>query len=127
MKTTDTIYNQHQENSEWMQKLFFYKDEIAIMKERIAEVAKKNSDKDVLVQIEHFQNQLIIQGNNIDTIKHNVSQNESKLVKNVTENEIAADHRKVGDHSSERDQVLSFEKHFNELRQELNKFLSKWM
>ena len=127
MKTTDTIYTQHQENSEWMQKLFFYKDEIAIMKERIAEVAKKNSDKDTLAQVEHFQNQLIIQGNNIDMIKHDLGQNEKNLVKNVAANEVAADHRKVADHTSEREQVLSFEKHFNELRQELNKFLSKWM
>ena len=44
---------------ELMEKLFFYKDEIAIMQERIAEVADKNSSKEVLEQIEHFQNQLI--------------------------------------------------------------------
>ena len=116
MKTTDTIFNQHSENVTFMQKLFFYKDEIAVMKTRIAEVASKNSSKDVLAQIEHFQNQLIVQANNIDMIKHDVAQNEKRLEANINKNETASDHRKVDDHFFEREQVEGFEKHFNELR-----------
>lgn len=128
MKTQDnTIYNQHQENSEWMNKLFFYKDEIAIMQKRIEEVAKANTTKEVSAQIEHFQNQLIIQANNIDMIKHDVKQNEAVLEKNINANPVAVDHRKTADHTKERDAVESFEKNFNELRKELNTFLSKWL
>ena len=127
MKTTDTIFNQHSENVTFMQKLFFYKDEIAVMKTRIAEVASKNSSKDVLAQIEHFQNQLIVQANNIDMIKHDVAQNEKRLEANINKNETASDHRKVDDHFFEREQVEGFEKHFNELRAELKAFLAKWM
>ncbi len=127
MKTTDTIYNQHSENTGLMQKLFFYKDEIAIMQKRIAEVADKNSAKEVLAQIEHFQNQLIVQNNNIDMIKHDVEQNEKGLVDTINKNEVAVDHRKVKDHTFEREEVNTFEKNFNKLRQELGKFLSKWI
>ena len=127
MKTTDTIFNQHAENATFTEKLFFYKDEIAIMKTRIAEVASKNSSKDVLAQIEHFQNQLIVQNDNIDRIKHDVAQCEKDLQANVNKNETATDHRKVAAHTSEREQVEGFEKHFNELRAELKTFLAKWM
>jgi len=127
MKTTDTIFNQHNENVTFMQKLFFYKDEIAIMKNRIGEVAAKNSSKDVLAQIEHFQNQLIVQADNIDRIKHEIGLNEKALEANINKNETASDHRKVADHAFEREQVEGFEKHFNELRAELKAFLAKWM
>src|ERR1700751_1831830 len=127
MKTTDTIFNQHAENATFMEKLFFYKDEIAIMRNRIAEVASKNSSKDVLAQIEHFQNQLIVQADNIDRIKHDVAQCERNLKANINKNETATDHRKVANHAFEREQVEIFEKNFNELRQELKKFLAKWM
>jgi predicted nucleic acid-binding Zn-ribbon protein len=127
MKTTDTIFNQHAENATFMEKLFFYKDEIAIMKTRIAEVASKNSSKDVLAQIEHFQNQLIVQNDNIDRIKHEVVQCEKTLEANINKNETAADHRKVADHALERKLVESFEKHFNGLRAELKTFLATWM
>lgn len=127
MKTTDKIYNQHSENTELMEKLFFYKDEIRIMQEKIAEVAAKNSSKDVLAQIEHFQNQLIVQRNNIDMIKHDVSKNERTLIDNLKMNEVAADKRKVSDHQFEREEVLVFEKAFNELRKELYKFVAKWI
>jgi len=127
MKTTDTIYNQHAENKELEEKLFFYKDEIAIMQNRIAEVASKNSAKEVLVQIEHFQNQLIIQDTNIDMIKHDITLNEKSLANNVKKNKRETDSRKVKDHTLEREEVNTFEKNFNELRQELKKFLLKWM
>jgi len=127
MKTKDKIYTQHSEHSEMMEKLFFYKDEIAIMQERIAEVADKNSSKEVLAQIEHFQNQLIVQDENIDEIKHKVAQHEIALEDNLKKNEIAADHRKVKDHTEERELVNTFEKNFNKLREELKKFLMKWM
>ena len=127
MKTTDTIYNQHRENTTFMEKLFFYRDEIAIMKSRIAEIASKNSSNEVMVQVEQFQNQLIIQDNNIDMIKHDVGQSEKSLEAAINKNETAVDHRKVEDHLAAREGVNSFEKNFNELREELKRFLAKWM
>jgi hypothetical protein len=66
METKAKIYDQHAENTEWTSKLNFYKDDIKIMTGRLEEVASKNSSKEVLAQVEHFQNQLIIQRNNID-------------------------------------------------------------
>ncbi len=36
MKTKEnSIYNQHAENKEWLNKLFFYKEDIAIMERRL--------------------------------------------------------------------------------------------
>ena len=104
MKTT--IYNQHYEHTQWLNKLSFYKDEISVMQKRIEEIAKKNSAKEVTVQIEHFQNQLLIQQNNMDDIKHHIKQDEQNLKNNIMKNEIAVDHRKIEDHVKEREEVI---------------------
>lgn len=127
MNTKETIYNQHAENVEWTSKLNFYKDEVAIMKGRLEEITSKNNDKDFLAKVEHFQNQFIIQRNNIDEISHAVKMNEEALQKEVNSNPVAVDHRKMENHAKEKDLVDSFEKNFNELRTEFKTFAAKWM
>lgn len=124
---TKKIYELHEEHKEWLNNLAFYKDEIKVMQNRVSEVASKNSSPDVLKQIEHFQNQLIIQRNNIDELCHSIKDHENYLENRVNENPTAVDHRKVNDHPKMRDSYISFDKVFNELRKELNEFLTKWM
>jgi len=125
MKTT--IYSQHYEHTEWLNKLSFYGDEISVMQKRIEEIAQKNTAKEVKIKIEHFQNQLLIQKNNIDAFKHNIKDDEKLLKNNIMKNETAVDHRKVEDHSKEREDIEGFEANFNSLRKEFNLFLAEWM
>jgi hypothetical protein len=127
MSTNESIYKQHEENTEWINKLNFYKDEIKIMTGRLEEVASKNSGDDALAEVERFQNQLIIQRNNIDNISHEVKMNEEALIAEIKENPVAVDHRKVEYHAKEQDLVDSFEKNFNDLRDDFNRFSAKWM
>jgi hypothetical protein len=79
------------------------------------------------LEVEHFQNQFIIQKNNIDEISHNVKMNEESLQKEINSNPIAVDHRKVEYHINEKNAVESFEKNFNDLRSEFKVFLAKHM
>ncbi len=125
MKTT--IYSQHQEHTVWLNKLSFYTDDMAIMQKRIEEIAKKNTAKEVQMQIEHFQNQLLVQANDMDEIKRNIKKDEKQLESNVLKNETAVDHRKVEDHYKEREDVKAFEDNFNKLRKDLNHFAAQWM
>jgi hypothetical protein len=127
MNQKESIYKQHEENTEWMSKLNFYKDEIEILKGRLEEITSKNNAQEVLSQVEHFQNQWIIQRNNIDEISHQVKANEASLLEEINSNPVAVDHRKVEYHAQEQELVDSFEKNFNDLRQEFNTFSAKWM
>jgi len=121
------IIDQHLENQDWLKRLDFYKEEITILKERLDEVTKKNNASDFLKDVEHFQNQFIVQRNNIDELAHSIKKNEQGLVKEVNSNPVAVDHRKVENHLAEEDIIGYFEKNFAELRGEYNRFLSKWM
>jgi hypothetical protein len=127
METTKTIYQLHDEHKIWLNKLLFYKDEVMIMQNRISEVAKNNSSKEVLAFVEHFQNQLILQKEQIDILTHTVKEHEASLETAANKNPVAIDHKKFEDHGDLREKVESFEKIFNDLRKELIIFLSKWM
>ena len=127
MSSNESIYNQHSENTEWKSKLNFYKDEVVILTGRLEEIASKNSGKDALAEVEKYQNQLIVQRNNIDEIAHLVNLNEQALIEVIKSNPVAVDHRKVEYHSKERELVDSFETNFNNLREDFNRFASKWM
>jgi hypothetical protein len=117
----------HEEHKDWLSKLAFYHDELAIMDKRVLEIASKNTGEDVLKGVEHFQNQLIIQRNHIEDITHEVKRQEKTLIHNVKENPVAYQHRSIEDDEKLRDSVLTFEKIVNDLRHELNEFLSKNM
>ncbi len=127
MKTGEKLYTQHADHTEWLSKLKFYNDEISIMKGRLGELASKNNQSDVLAQVEHFQNQLIVQKNNIDELAHTIKVDESSLEKEVNKNPVAVDHREMPSHSKEKEAVDAFEKNFNELRAEFKTFAAKWM
>src|SRR4051812_5933668 len=95
-------YDLHAEHKEFTNKLAFYKDEIKIMQSRIEEIASKNTSKEVLAFVDHFQNQLIIQKNNIDELNHRINEHEQYIQKNIAENPNSADHRKLNDHPKMR-------------------------
>lgn len=127
METTKTIYQLHEDHKTWLNKLEFYKDEILIMQNRISEIAKKNTSKEVLSFVEHFQNQLIVQKEQIDTLKHEINSHERSIEEKVNKKAVANESKKFLDHSAQRNNVESFEKTFNDLRKKLIQFLSKWM
>ncbi len=125
MKTN--IYNQHQEHTEWLNKLAFYKDELMIMQKRLDEVMSKNSNSEVKVKVEHFQNQIFIQEQNLSKLVHHINSEEKAIQSNIAQNPVASDHRKAEDHQEEREQVNFYEKNLGELKKEFNTFVSAWL
>jgi hypothetical protein len=126
MKTV-LLTEQHVAYREWLNRLAFYKDELKIMQNRIAEIAERNTKTDVLAQVEHFQNMLIIQKNQIDRLRHDTDKQEEELVSLALKNPVASDHRRVEFHPEQKQKIELFEKIFNELRHELIHWLTKVM
>jgi len=127
MEASKTIYDLHEDHKIWQNKLAFYKDEILVMQNRISEIAKKNTSKDVLSFVEHFQNQLIVQKEQIDTLNHEINIHEDSIEAKANKKAVANGQKKFFDHSMQRDKIEVFEKDFNDLRKELIHFVSKWI
>lgn len=125
--TTKPLAELHTENAEWIKRLDFYMDEIRIMRSRIEEIDAKNTAHDVRAQVEHFQNQLILQRNHVDELRHAIIDHESYIVNRANENPVALEKQRLHDHPVLRGRILDFERIFKELRAELNKFLAKFM
>jgi DNA repair ATPase RecN len=112
-------------HTQWMKSLGFYDDEIALMENRLSELAKKhNHSQDIMRQVEHFQNQFIVQKNNIDELTHSIHENYEKAAReseamlgHVSEERIAAKEKLESE-------VIDFEKNFARLKHEFNLFLS---
>lgn len=117
----------HHDHKTWKNLLSFYQDDMKTMKKRLEEAASKNTDREMHGWVERFQNKLIIQEEQIDTLKHDIALCEAAVVKNVEENPQASDHRKMDDHTDMRERVQTFELLFNHLRKDLNAFVAKWI
>ena len=115
------------EHNDWLRALDFYDSEIATMEQHLTEVATKNSDQDALKGVEHFQNQFIIQRNNVDELQHKIKINLRQLSHQALATTGHAEIFTFNEHENMREDFMSFEKIMLELRHEFNRFLSKWM
>ena len=121
------MYKQHEENKDWMSRVAFYKDEITILQDLLSEIASKNTGDEALKEVEHYQNQFIVQRDNLDQLAHNIRLNEQKFQQEVHDNPVAVDHRKMEYQQAEKDFIEYFENNFKGLRTDFKTFSSKWM
>jgi hypothetical protein len=130
MKTTTGkkhIDDLHFEHQLWLSESKFFADELKIYRNRLEEVASRNSKPEVTKQIEHFQNQFIIQKEQLDIMNHDVNAHESELAKYAKANPIAIDHKLFDDHEKFSDRMATFKKIYGELKKEFTNFLVTWM
>jgi hypothetical protein len=125
MENQKYITDLHQEHQEWEKKMSFYEDELKIMTNRLSEVSAKNTDTDIKVKVEQFQNRFIIQKDNIDELNHLIHVEEGKLTENVKQNPVAVDHRKLNDNVVLRDKIQVFDPIFESLKDDFKQFVAE--
>lgn len=115
------------QHSEWIRTLDFYKEELNILKKRLQEVAGKNTGAESMAQLEQFQNRFIVQLNNIDELKHSVNEHAHLVYEDLTHHAGKVEDNFVEQHKQLDTSMLQLEKAINDMRRELNVYLSKWM
>jgi hypothetical protein len=81
----DTLTHLHLICEDWKRELSFYKDEMTILKNRLLEVASKNTGKEILISVEHFENKFRIIGIHIDEMLHDVKAKNKSLLDEAAE------------------------------------------
>lgn len=115
-------------HNDWLRALDFYKQEIGILKNRLTEIAGRNTETEVLKQVEHFENQLKIQSENIDQLKHEINLNVSAAGKSLQASNMPyIESSLLSEHNKLNAQFQVEEKIVNGLRQQFNRFASIWM
>ncbi|MCS7018665.1 MAG: hypothetical protein RMJ87_00995 [Cytophagales bacterium] len=116
----------HAEHTEWLQHLNHYEKEISYLQSMLDELAKRNNSDEFRKSCSHFQNQLIIQKEQLDILKHEIRVHEDFLIKEAQKEQTTIHHRLFGDHADERDKISTFEKLFGEMKADFMQFAGKW-
>jgi hypothetical protein len=115
------------DHHEWLKAIDFYNNELAILENRLAEIISKNTGLDAMAGAEHFQNQFIVQRNNIDELRHSIREHDHKAAEDAYAHAGHIHSELVSEHAEVKESYASFEKVMKELRSEFNDYLAKWM
>lgn len=124
---TKHIDELHFEHQLWENQIRFYRDELLIYQKRLDEIASKNTAEDVRKKIEHFQNQFILQKEQIDILMHDIKIHENWISKYAKENPFNIEQEHFADHESTRERMTRFVEIYSELKKEFSSFLLEWM
>ena len=110
------------ENDAWKRMLGFLMDENIHLKNRLSEVLKDSSDKNLLYELENFQSQFINKDELINVLRNDASEIDKLLVKEIFEDGIVM--KKVcTDLKKLRTNIEAAERQFSKLKSEFNSFL----
>jgi len=123
----ETYLDQHQHHKTWLNYLAFYKDEMQVFQRRLEEVAVKNTDGEVLALVEHFQNQLILQREQHDILRHDIKQDENRIEKLYETDPVFAENSRPQAELVLIDRMETFSRLFHEMKDELYRFVAKNM
>jgi len=115
------------EHSDWLRSIEFYQQELEILKKRLAEVSAKYTNQDVKAEVEHFQNQFIVQRNNLDELHHSIGEHVKHLKQDAAAMGQHLSNVTLAEHDVRREDLEILEKVINNLRHEFNRFLSRYM
>jgi hypothetical protein len=129
MTPTISIRSLHLEYQLWTRELIFYKEEIKIFEDHLINILDRNdSNSEVPPQVEHFQNQFILQKEVIDFLKHDLIVSERQLASFVHElSGEGIDTIKMDNHGKLRERMTTFRKIYKEMKQEFRRFEMNWI
>ncbi len=128
MIATISIRSLHMEYQLWTRELIFYKEEIRIFEDHLTAILKRNNKNGVPAQVEHFQNQFILQKEVIDYLKHDLQVSERQLAGFVYEmSGDGIDNIKMDNHGSLRERMTTFRKIYRDIKNEFRRFEMHWM
>jgi hypothetical protein len=115
----------------WANEISFFNQEIGLFEGYLADVAQRWTDKEVMSELEHFQNQFIIQREQAEILAHDIKLFLQGMAEYAKENETAIDHKHFDAKSEEMgkmaDRVDTYKSIYAELKSDFRTFLSKYM
>ena len=125
----EIIYNSnlHFEHEQWRRELFFWVDELKTFKNRLSELVSRYTSKDVLVLLEHYQNQFILHGGIIDDLLEDIEVHETQIAGQSMKGKDVLDTVLVKKHLEFRNQMETQRQIYADLKKDFFRFLSKYM
>ncbi|MFZ4056683.1 MAG: hypothetical protein ACOYKE_01030, partial [Ferruginibacter sp.] len=110
----------------WERLLDFCKQENSYLKNRLSQVVDCRTDRDFLMQAEHYQNQFILKDEFIDELQKDVLDQEKRM-NEVNNLKIDTDDKNIKRQQKLRNEIEFLEKEFSFVKNEFNKYLSNFL
>lgn len=126
---TQVIFNSdlHFEHVHWNRELSFWEDELKSFNKRLDELVTRWTKKDVLVQLEHYQNEFILQDKRIDELQETIEVHEIRMAGLDLQGKDVLDTAMVKNHIEFRNKMEMQRQIYTDLKKEFFRFLSKYM
>lgn len=114
-------------HSDALRALALYSEELNIFQERLEEIGSANTGLEVSIQVEHFQNLIIIHKEQISEIRSLLQDNLHAISGKVSANSGFLDESLMSENYRLNEQFLNEESLFREMKIEFYQFAAKWM
>ncbi|MBN9482330.1 MAG: hypothetical protein BGO70_17280 [Bacteroidetes bacterium 43-93] len=114
--------------NDWLRALEFYKTELGILKSRLTEIGGKNTGRDMLRLVEHYESQFALHQENIDKLSHDINATLAAIHEGLrhshsqSPSDIVSQGYDLLAHRFETEETV-----VSELRRAFNRFSSVWM
>ncbi len=128
-KIKEVLYNEnlHFEHQNWRSELDFWKDELKTFNNRLSELVTRYTNKDVLKQLEHYQNEFILHSNVIDDLKETIEKHEASIAGHSKTNDASMNVGLVKTHVHFREKMETQGQIYADLKKGFFRFLSEYM
>jgi len=125
----EVIFNSdlHFEHVQWRRELAFWEDELKSFKNRLNELESRWTDKEVLAQLEHYQNEFILHGSVIDDLQETIEEHEMSIAGHSQKGDESLDLAFTKKHLEFRNKMETQRQIYADLKKEFFRFLSKYM
>ncbi|WP_055436913.1 hypothetical protein [Lacinutrix algicola] len=119
--------NMHFEHHLWKSELEFWKDELKSFNNRLSELVTRWTNKDVLAQLEHYQNEFVLHGSVIEELEETIEQHEERIAGQSITDQNAIDLQLAKKHIEFRNRIETQRQIYSELKKGFFRFLEKYM
>lgn len=117
----------HFEHVQWRSELDFWKDELKSFKNRLSELVTRWTDKGVLAQLEHYQNEFILHAGVMEDLQETIEEHETSIAGHSQKNDESMDVAFTKKHLEFRHKMETQRQIYADLKKEFFRFLSKYM
>jgi len=119
--------NMHFEHRLWKGELAFWQDELKSFNNRLSELVSRWTDKQILAQLEHYQNQFIVHGGIIEDLLEDLQEHETRIAEQSKKDIDLLNSSMAKKHIEFRNRLETQRRIYAELKKEFFRFLEKYM
>lgn len=116
----------HLEHKQWSSELALWQDELKSFNKRLEEMVLRWTETDVLVQLEHYQNQFIMHAGIINKLQRHIKVHEINMAYHSKKAEDVVNEVQAQLHLEFRTRMETQRKIFGELKKEFFSYLLKY-